>query len=54
MKDKKEVEIQWVDLFDNPIKKETYDLRTKEERNKQWKIIKKQKQKKEMIAYKSL
>ena len=33
MKDnKKEVEIQWVDLFGNPIKKDTYDLRTKEER----------------------
>jgi len=29
---KKEVEIQWVDLFGNPIKKDTYDLRTKEER----------------------
>ena len=28
----KEVEIQWVDLFGNPIKKDTYDLRTKEEK----------------------
>jgi len=33
MKDnKKEVEIQWVDLFGNPIKKDTYDLRNKEEK----------------------
>ena len=33
MKDnKKEVEIQWVDLFGNPIKKDTYDLRTNEEK----------------------
>ena len=30
IKDKKEVEIQWVDLFGNPIKKVTYDLRNKE------------------------
>ena len=29
---KKEVEIQRVDLFGNPIIKDTYDLRTKEER----------------------
>ena len=30
MKDnKKEIEIQWVDLFGNPIKKETYDLTDK-------------------------
>lgn len=26
MENKKEVEIQWVDLFGNPIKKDTYDL----------------------------
>ena len=35
MKDKKnpgDVEIQWVDLFGNPIKKDTYDLRTKEKK----------------------
>ena len=29
MKDKKEIEIQWVDIFGNPIKKETYDLTDK-------------------------
>ena len=41
MKDnKKEVEIQWVDLFGNPIKKDTYDLRTKKERKDgQWVYI---------------
>jgi hypothetical protein len=33
MKDnKKEIEIQWVDIFGNPIKKDTYDLRSNEEK----------------------
>lgn len=26
MSNKKEIEIQWVDLFGNPIKKDTYNL----------------------------
>jgi hypothetical protein len=29
MKDKKEIQIQWVDIFGNPIKKQTYDLTDK-------------------------
>jgi len=29
LKDIKEIEIQWVDIFGNPIKKETYDLTDK-------------------------
>ena len=34
MNDKKEIQIQWVDLFGNPIKKDTYDLRSKEEKER--------------------
>lgn len=35
MEDKKEVEIQWLDFFGNPIKKESYDLRSKEEKERE-------------------
>ena len=37
MENKKEVEIQWVDLFGNPIKKDTYDLRENKRENNETK-----------------